>query len=93
MNFDGLKEDVVILMDDRKIKIDIEKYNNDMKTFVNKDDVLTLLIHLGYLGYNSSIKEVFIPNKEVKEEFKKSTTSKEWKHTMKFLYNSKKKIF
>jgi len=90
MNFDGLKEDVVILMDDKKIKIDIEKYNNDMKTFVNKDDVLTMLIHLGYLGYNSSTKEVFIPNKEVKEKFKNSTTSKEWKYTMKLLYNSEK---
>jgi len=90
MNFDGLKEYVAILMDDRKMEIDIEKYNNDMKTFVNKDDILTMLIHLGYLGYNSSTKEVFIPNREVKEEFKKSTTSKEWKYTMKLLYNSEK---
>ena len=44
-------------------------FQNDMQTFRTKDDVLTLLIHLGYLGYDSETKEAFIPNQEIVEEF------------------------
>ena len=36
---------------------------------VGKDDVLTLLIHLGYLAYDSKEKRVRIPNEEVRLEF------------------------
>ena len=56
-NFGGLKEIVAILMDGGRVK----------------DDVLTLLIHLGYLGYDSDTGEAFIPNKEILDEFKNST--------------------
>lgn len=40
-----------------------------MTNFLGKDDVLTLLIHLGYLAYNETTRTVFIPNEEVREEF------------------------
>ena len=43
---------------------------NDFKTFVNKDDVLTLLIHLGYLTYNSDKRSAHIPNEEIRSEFR-----------------------
>jgi len=44
-------------------------FSNDMVTFGNADDVLTLLIHLGYLGYDFNTKEVFIPNEEILHEY------------------------
>lgn len=78
MNYDGLKDAVVLMMDGGSVKVNIGTYQNDMTTFNGRDDVLALLIHLGYLKYNSHTKEVSIPNKEILDEFKNSTESKEW---------------
>lgn len=50
-----------------------------MTTFKNKDDVLTLMVHLGYLSYDESQKAVFIPNEEVRQEFVRAV--KNGKHT------------
>ena len=36
-----------------------------------KDDALTALIHLGYLGYDEVNQSVFIPNGEVRAKFVK----------------------
>ena len=47
-------------------------------TFHSRDDVLSLLIHLGYLGYDDENDEVFIPNREILDEFRTSTKSDEW---------------
>ena len=80
-DFDGLKEAVALLMDGSRLVIDTSTYQNDMTTFAGKDDVLSLLIHLGYLGYDDETSEVFIPNKEILDEFKASTKSSEWADT------------
>lgn len=78
MNYDGLKDAVVLMMDGGSVKVNLGTYQNDMTTFNGRDDVLALLIHLGYLKYNSDTKEVSIPNKEILDEFKSSTKSEEW---------------
>ena len=39
------------------------------QTETYKDDVLTLLVHLGYLAYDIDRKEVYIPNEEIRQEF------------------------
>ncbi len=65
-------------MDGGRVAINIKKYQNDMTTFNGRDDVLTLLIHLGYLGYDAETTEVFIPNKEILDVFKDSTEENEW---------------
>ncbi|MBQ9168208.1 MAG: AAA family ATPase [Oscillospiraceae bacterium] len=82
MDFDGLKETIALLMDGGRVKVGISKYQNDMTSFQSSDDVLTMLIHLGYLGYDSERGEAFIPNKEILEVFKDSTDSREWADTM-----------
>ncbi len=69
MNFDGLKDTIIELLAGEKIVIDTTTFTNDMVTFVTKDDVLTLLIHLGYLTYDFYTKEVSIPNYEISEQF------------------------
>ena len=66
-----------------------DKFQNDMTTFKSKDDVLTLLIHLGYLGYNSSDQTCYIPNKEVIDSFVNSIRSSNWNETTKALLNSR----
>ena len=83
MNLDGLKDAVSLMMDGGSVKADISTYQNDMTTFTCRDDVLALLINLGYLKYNLSTGEVSIPNKEILDEFKASTRSDEWIDTFK----------
>jgi len=63
LNIIGLKEDIILLRDGNKIKIDVRSNRYDMNTF--KDDVFTKLIYLGYLAYDEDTKEVYIPNKEI----------------------------
>jgi len=89
-NFDGMKEDVAILMEGGRVPVDIAGYQNDMTTFHSKDDILTMLIHLGYLGYDSDTKELFIPNREVLQVFKSSTKDRDWTVTFRALQNSQK---
>lgn len=69
MDFDGLRSDIVRMLGGDCVKINTLSFQNDMRTFKTKDDVLTLLIHLGYLGYDANLKEAFIPNKEISGEF------------------------
>ncbi len=89
-DFDGLKEAVALLMDGGRLQIDISGYQNDMTTFHSRDDVLSLLIHLGYLGYDDERGEVFIPNREILDEFKTSTKSDEWIDTFRSFEISQK---
>ena len=49
-----------------------------MTTFRTEEDVLTLLIHLGYLAYDSENKVVKIPNNEVRNEYVNSVAASDW---------------
>ena len=88
-NYDGLKDAIALLMNGGRIRIDTSTYQNDMTTFHNRDDVLSLLVHLGYLGFDNESGEVFIPNKEVMEVFKTSTKdNSHWTESFKALKTS-----
>ena len=52
-----------------RVKVKTKSYQNDMVTFKNKDDVLTALIHLGYLAYDRREQMAYIPNEEIRSEF------------------------
>ena len=82
-DYGGLKEAVALLMDGGRLVIDTSTYQNDMTTFTGRDDVLSLLVHLGYLGFDNESSEVFIPNREILDEFKTSTGGEEWVSTFK----------
>ncbi|MGN0605554.1 MAG: hypothetical protein ACI4JM_03430 [Oscillospiraceae bacterium] len=69
MNFDGLRDTIIALIAGERKVIDTTTFTNDMVTFAVQDDILTLLIHLGYLAYDSDTKEIFIPNHEIREQF------------------------
>lgn len=73
MNFDGLSDTVARLMGGERVAVDIQTFQNDMTTFHTADDVLTLLIHLGYLMYDEDTGEVAIPNNEILGEFVTAT--------------------
>ncbi|MDD6488736.1 MAG: AAA family ATPase, partial [Clostridia bacterium] len=90
MNLYGLNDAVKRLVAGEKIEIDPLGFTNDMVTLTNRDDVLTLLVHLGYLGYIFQTKEVYIPNKEVRDVYVTSMNkSGQWKETVKFIKMSK----
>lgn len=65
----GLREAIVSMLSSSSIEIDTGSFQNDMTSLKSKDDVLTLLVHLGYLAYDEETGEVFIPNEEVRGEF------------------------
>lgn len=69
MNFDGLKDTIIELLAGGKTVIDTTTFLNDMVTFATKDDVLTLLVYLGYLTYDFYTQDVSIPNHEISEQF------------------------
>ena len=78
MNFDGLKDDVLSMIAGERIPVNTGSFTNDMTTFRTEDDVLTLLIHLGYLAYDSENKVVKIPNNEVRNEYVNSVAASDW---------------
>ena len=74
-----MKEAVVQMIGGAHVKVDVATFQNDMTTIRSRDDVLTLLVHLGYLAYDSESRTVYIPNEEVREEFVRAVTT--GKHT------------
>jgi len=90
LNFDGLKDKVTLLLSGENISINTHSFTNDMRTFSVADDVLTLLIHLGYLSYHFENKTVRIPNEEVKSEFFNAVRVLKWEHVINAAYASNK---
>lgn len=78
MDMDGLQDAVVRMLAGESIKINTGTFSNDMTTFASKDDVLTLLVHLGYLTYNSIDEAVTIPNKEISQEYINAISTMSW---------------
>lgn len=78
MDFDGLRADMIQMLGGAHIKVSTYSFQNDMCNFRTKDDVLTLLIHLGYLTYDSVREEAFIPNREIAREFETSMSVGGW---------------
>ena len=78
MNFDGLKDDIIKLLAKERVTVNPGKFQNDMTTFKSKDDIFTLLVHLGYLGYDKEARKVYIPNNEVVDSFVNSIEESHW---------------
>ena len=89
LNMEGLKDDVIKMLAGESVMINTSKFQNEMTTFSSKDAVLTLLIHLGHLGYDASNKTCYIPNYEVSYSFVNSIEDFNWAATTKSLQNSR----
>ena len=90
MNMDGLKDAVVKMLADESVEINTGTFQNDMTTFKSKDDVLTLLVHLGYLTYDSEKSTVSIPNKEVRQEYVNAISTMDWSEVARAVESSRK---
>lgn len=78
MNYDGLKTSIIEMLSGDTIKVNTTTFRNDTVNFKSKDDVLTYLIHLGYIGYDEVKNSAFIPNEEIRQELKNAVESKRW---------------
>ncbi len=85
----GLKDKVSRLVAGERISVNTVKFQNDMTTFDTADDVLTLLIHLGYLTYDFYEKKCYIPNSEIAQEFINCIEDGGYEEVMKAILSSK----
>ncbi len=90
MNFKGLRDSIIIMLAGGRCRINIRDFQNDMVSLAGRDDVLTLLVHLGYLAYDQRNSEVYIPNEEVREEFVHVVSRSKWEEVSYAILNSEK---
>src|SRR5574344_1263125 len=90
MNFEGLRESIVKLIEGQEIKLNINTFKNDLVSFQCKEDVIVYLIHLGYLAYKDETRRVYIPNEEIRQELNKLVKATGWSEFAELIQNSQK---
>lgn len=88
IDMDGLRQSVIKMIAGEHIPVNTGKFQNDMVSLNSADDVLTLLIHLGYLTYDFDTKTAWIPNREVQQEFINCIEDDGWEEVMNSLRQS-----
>ena len=78
MDFNGLRADILKMLAGESVHVRTSTYQNDMYSFKNKNDVMTSLIHLGYLAYNQPEQTCYIPNEEIRNEFIDAVEETQW---------------
>ena len=79
MNYEGLKDDVISMLAGESCSVEVTKFSNDIHDIRCKDDVLTVLVHLGYLAYNPETRRCFVPNFEVRQELRNAVEDCSWR--------------
>ena len=88
MNYDGLKTAIIEMLSGAEVKVNTAAFKNDVVDIRSKDDALTYMIHLGYLGYNETKRVAFIPNEEIRQELTTAVESKMWNELLMFYQES-----
>jgi hypothetical protein len=88
LNYKGLKDDIIYMLAGGHVKVNTTKFQNDMSIIRSKDDVLTVLIHLGYLSFDVIRDECFVPNKEVGDELRNAIEETNWTNVINALHQS-----
>ena len=90
MNYDGLKNSIIEILSGASIKVNTTAFKNDTVNIQSKDDVLTYLIHLGYLGYDQNRRTAFVPNEEIRQELTNAVKSRKWNEMITFQQESER---
>ena len=88
MDYDGLKTAIIEMLSGAMVKVNTATFKNDTVNIHSKDDVLTYMIHLGYLGYDQAKKMAFVPNEEIRQELTTAVSSRPWDEMLKFQQES-----
>ena len=88
MDFDGLRGSIIEMLSGTYVSVDVTSFQNDTVSFANRDDVLTYLIHLGYLAYDQNRKQAFIPNEEIRHELNNAVKRNKWNEMLDFQKDS-----
>ena len=84
MDFDGLKTAIIEMLSGGCVEVDVTTFQNDTINFSNRNDVITYLIHLGYLAYDQQKRSAFIPNEEIRQELLAATRRTKWNELLLF---------
>ena len=90
MNYDGLKNAIIEMLSGASVRVNTATFSNDTRNIQCKDDVLTYMIHLGYLGYDQYTKTAFIPNEEIRQELTVAVESRSWNEMLMFQQESER---
>ena len=90
MNYDGLKTAIIEMLSGANVKVDTATFKNDTANIHSKDEVLTYMIHLGYLGYDQYTKTAFIPNEEIRQELTMAVETQPWNEMLLFQQESER---
>ncbi len=90
MNYDGLKNAIIEMLSGSAVNVNTATFKNDPARIQNRDDVLTYLIHLGYLGYDEENENAFVPNEEIRQELITAVRSSNWDELIAFQQESRK---
>lgn len=90
MNFDGLKTAIIEMLSGAEVEVNTASFKNDPAKIQNRDDVITYLIHLGYLGYNEENGTAFVPNEKIRQELSTAVRNSHWNEMITFQQESRK---
>ena len=88
MDFDGLKQAIIEMVSGSTVEVDTGTFQNDTVSFSSRDDVITYLIHLGYLAYDQRKQCAFISNEEIRQELLAAAKKTKWNELQEFEYQS-----
>ena len=89
MNYEGLKDDIILMLAGGRCTVNTSGFQNDLAVVNSRDDVLTVLIHLGYLSYDREHRVCYVPNMEVAGELETAISENNWKPVVDSLKQSK----
>lgn len=83
MNYEGLKDDIISILAGESVEVNVNFFKNDLSVIASKDDCLTALIHLGYLGYDAENEMAYMPNYEIATAFDSALQTGAWEDVAK----------
>ena len=89
-NYVELKTAIIEMLSGTEVKVNTATFQNDIGNIRHRDEVLTYLIHLGYLGYDQGRRSAFVPNEEIRQELAMAVESRPWNEMLLFWQESEK---
>lgn len=92
MDYSGLKNTIIEMLSGVDVEVNTSTFKNDPAKINGRDDVLTYLIHLGYLAYDEENGKAFVPNEEIRQELSIAAASSNWDDMLSFQRESERLV-